>query len=51
MNVPPMKFVITFLEVTLHEKNANPYAILAFVLLELIAQPGIIEKHAPVGIH
>ena len=46
-----MKSVITFLEVTLLEKNVDPFAILAFVLSELTAQPGIIEKHAPVGIH
>jgi len=51
MNVPPMKSVITFLEVTLLEKNVDPFAILAFVLLELIAQPETIEKHVPVGIH
>ena len=46
-----MKFVITFLEVSLLKKNVDPFAILAFVLSEQIAQPGIIEKHAPVGIH
>jgi hypothetical protein len=51
MNVLPMKFVITFPEATLLEKNVDRFVILAFVLLELIAQPETIEKHAPVGIH